>query len=162
MVEELLDYSRSGEILGGSDSAFNPRNEIIPAYSILKSPNYLLDWVKLNIPAITNEYFIGLQRFSGVTSIPIHTDSIRSYAYNNVITPDIGTTTCFYDEEDRLLNRIMYEKNCWYYHNTSIPHNITNLYNKYRVAVTIFKVDFSRIGSDYTLSKEAEAFLKHI
>lgn len=160
MVAELIRYSKGATIIGGEAASFlGANNESV--YAILEAPSYLLEWVKVNISDIDDSYVIGLQRFLGVTGIPIHVDSIRSYAYNNVLTND-PAVTCFYDKDNNLIDRVKYGKNKWYYHNTTIPHNIINLATKFRLAITMFKVDKTKLGEDYALSKEALAFINSL
>lgn len=162
MVEDLLEYGKDcKDIVGGEEAGFKFPGDDTPVYCILRSPQYLIDWVKDNIPELNEDYFIGLQRFLRVPWIPIHVDSIRSYAYNNVLTKDEDTETCFYSNKI-LIDSIKYQKNKWYYHNASVEHNIINLNTGYRLAVTIFKVDKSRVGKDYSLSDEASIFIKGI
>lgn len=160
IITRLLEYSKSAEIIGGRDAAFDfDKTAKYPVYSILKVPDYFLKWVETNIQEIDNSYIVGLQRFVGVPAIPIHVDSIRSYAYNNVLTTD-NTITCFYDDKKNLIQQVKYNRNIWYYHNASVPHNIINLNTGFRLAATIFKLDTNRLGSEYALSEEASAFIK--
>lgn len=162
MILELLDYSKTAEIVGGREAAFDFNKKAkYPIYSILKVPDYFLGWVKNNLQEIDDSYIVGLQRFVGVPSIPIHVDSIRSYAYNNVLTTD-DTITCFYSTNNTLLDQVKYARNRWYYHNAAIPHNIVNLNTGFRLAATIFKLEPSRVGEKYALSDEATAFIKGI
>ena len=160
MIVDLMYYSKEAPIIGGRDAAFDSDKQAkYPVYSILEVPKYFKDWVLSSLPDIDSIYIVGLQRFVGVPAIPIHVDSIRSFAYNNVLTTD-NTITCFYDNNKNLIQHVKYDRNIWYYHNASVPHNITNLNTGFRLAATIFKLDSSRLGEDYALSSEAMAFMK--
>lgn len=173
MVADLVSYASSAEKFDYQDLGDQPawseetRDEYRsciadqgnPSYGIVKAPPYLTAWVKDNLP-LGKDYFVGIQFFEGLFKTPIHKDSIRDHCFNNVLTSN-SPTTAFYDDEKKLIGKVRYKQNRWYYHNTDVYHKVTEM-RGFRAAVTIFKPLPNRTGSDYELSDSADKFLKYM
>lgn len=173
MMSDLISYALEAEKFDyqdlGDQSAWSEevRNEYRScfldqgkaSYGIVKAPDYLIDWVRENLP-LGDEYFVGLQSFDGLFKTPIHKDSIRDHCYNNVLTTN-SPTTAFFDDNKKLIDKVRYKQNCWYYHNTDVYHKVTEM-RGFRVAVTVFEPLPHRLGASYELSEAAGKFLKTI
>lgn len=158
MISDLISYALAAETIGGK-SASPSFNGFESVYGIVAAPDYLRDWVKDNLP-LSDDYFIGMQRFTNIFKTPIHKDSIRTYCYNNVLTEN-SPTTSFYDEDMNMVEKVKYRHNSWYYHNTDVFHKVSEMRDA-RVAVTIFKPVVSRTGRKYELVEEGRVFLNAI
>lgn len=158
MIPELISYALAAETIGGK-SASPSYNGVESVYGIVAAPDYLRDWVKDNL-LLSDDYFIGLQRFTYIFKTPIHKDSIRTYCYNNVLTEN-SPTTSFYDDDMNMVEKVQYRQNSWYYHNTDVFHKVSEMQGA-RVAVTIFKPVVSRTGEKYELAEEGRSFLNAI
>tara|TARA_B100002019_G_C21082285_1_gene504416 strand:- start:265 stop:783 length:519 start_codon:yes stop_codon:yes gene_type:complete len=158
MISDLVSYTLAADPIGGAAASAEDASKN-SVYGVVAAPDYLSSWVKDNLP-LSNEYFIGLQRFTNLFASPIHKDSIRRYCYNNVLTTG-EPTTAFFDDDKKLIERVRYKQNRWYYHNTDVFHKVTEMRSS-RVAVTIFKPIASRTGNYYELADKGANFLKAI
>ena len=149
MVADLLDYIHEADAIGGDSHG----------YGIAEAPEYLLLWIKEHLP-LSDDFFVGVQRFVGLFNTPVHKDSIRDYCYNCVITADTATTV-FYDEKLKVTETVKYGQNQWYYHNTNVFHKVTEM-DDFRAAITVFKPLPDKVVDQYELSNAARKFMKAI
>lgn len=94
----------------------------------------LEDWVWAHLP-ITDEYVVRLQEFKNTPACPKHKDTSRANAFNYLLTDDDAITIWFNDDGIKI-NEVRYKKNVWYYHESTVYHQVVEM--TYRLAVTIF------------------------
>lgn len=71
----------------------------------------------------------------------IHTDIFRTTAFNYVIDPGgEDVETCFYDNNDLLIESYRIEPNKWHKLNVQVRHNVVNLVRP-RISITVHSID---------------------
>jgi hypothetical protein len=103
------------------------------------APNYLKEWVRQNIPEITEDYTIQLQIWRGTDYGQRHIDKKRYYSYNYLLMEHPGITR-FFEDDGTFIESVHYEHKKWYKHIGSEKyHDVINV-NNFRAAVTIYKI----------------------
>lgn len=131
MVSELIEWSETAEDI-------HPGKRVHRKYYFqgFAAPDYLNKWVSEHIP-LDNSYEVFLQRFIDIDICPIHTDNMRDTSFNYLLCPS-DAITCFYDDDNNLIQEVTYKDQVWYHHQSQVKHNVKNI-NNYRLAVTIFQ-----------------------
>jgi hypothetical protein len=145
ICKKLLEYSTTAEnIWEGRHIAsriVNGKEEVRKAlhFAQYKAPDYLINWVRENIPEIPQHYIIRLQGPVGMYDIGYHKDGMRSSAFNFLITDDPGTTM-WVDDNDRLVGQVNYTPKIWYQHQGQLKHCVKGCAEQ-RLSVTIFEYE---------------------
>lgn len=130
-------------------------------FSVVQTPWSLREWAIDNLPIkLTDEWVVAFQRFQESLHVAPHRDAIRKFSYNCLLTEG-GPTTQFYTNKGQLFDSVVYGKNKWYFHNSSVPHGVENSdksgENIIRTAVTVFKVDPTQYSRAVPISLKGPA-----
>lgn len=126
-------------------------NGLPSVFSQYEPPDYLVEWVRNNLPSIPKHFRIVVQATHGKI-LPVHIDSIRASAFNFVMTEDGGTTN-WYDADNKLVHSTNYKTKVWYQHQSRVAHGVTNVSNGPRIAISIFEFEKQPENSLHVKSK---------
>lgn len=149
MEAELIKVGIIGEGVMGHKNSLE--------FSILKCPWSLREWAFNNLPIkIDKKWVVALQKFN-ISSTPFHVDDFRTCSYNYLLYGEGAKTFWKEEMKGNIVESVEYEKSKWYFHNSCVPHQVANIPNQERIAVTIFKFQNNITG---TLHKTGLRFIK--
>lgn len=159
ICEEIINYVNTAPNI--REARRNGDNDGFTMHDI---PDSLRDWVKNNLPFITDDYKIRIQKSRAFC--PPHRDALRNSSFNFVVSDD-DSVTLWHDVNDnmKITESVVYKKRVWYHHQSQIHHSVKNGSTLNRISVTIFKFKLQEFPefSDFTGNRfdpeEVEAYL---
>jgi hypothetical protein len=161
ICEEIITYVNTAPNI--REARRNGDNDGFTMHDI---PDSLREWVKTNLPFITDDYRIRIQKSRAYC--PPHRDALRSSSFNFVVSDDDATTLWHDVNNDMsIIESVVYKKRVWYHHQSQIHHSVKNTSAFNRISVTIFKFKLQEFPefADFTGNRfdpnEVESYLSN-
>ena len=146
---DLLEFCRSESIENSTNKLNYSSTGRGQLYLVFNAPDYLINWVKENVPVSLEDNVVKLQVWRNTDQVRRHIDLIRDFSYNYLLMDHPGITRWFDNEE--VTDSVKYEHKKWYKHVGGTKYHDVIHVNNFRAAVTIFKEIKPRPGFSSSL-----------
>jgi hypothetical protein len=128
---ELITFANSATTIW---KGANPNSKA--GYNQFDTTTSFKYWAYATLPIQPTSKII-MQQYYGITQGNKHVDKIRNSTHNYLLLPN-NARTSWYDDAGNLLDSVQYSIRTWYWHDSSTPHQVTNI-DSVRLAVSIYE-----------------------